>query len=201
MSEQTASFALMTHLCSVLNNISENVIPLSFRATREGSILSRLCDNGHPLRLIGFFPRRPKLISTEDTQLITKINAHLFAAIDRAAEVHVPIMIGLPLVASILDYRLNSPCAWYAPRNIEERNQDHLVWLDFTGTIIKAVPAKAPFEGPLENRTILNLATIKNSPQNWTEAIAKMRHIIRPGRDKPSFLFGMQYYRPCFVAF
>lgn len=168
MCEQTASFALMTHLCSVLSNTSENIVPLSFWATREGAYLSRLCDDHRLIRLIGFFPRRPNLTTIGSSQLLVKINASLFSAIDRAAEVRVPLIIGAPLVSSILDYRLTTPCAWYRPRSIEDRERDHLIWLNQSGAIIRSVPTDLPLDGPLDDQALVDLAVLENPLRTWT---------------------------------
>ena len=201
MCEQTASYALMTHLCSILSNTSENITPLSFWSTREGSHISQECDDGRPHRLIGFFPRRPKLTSVNSSQILVKINESLTETLDHAAEVNVPMIIGVPLATSILDYRLNSPCSWYRPRQVEDWKRDHIIWLDQSGLIIWPPATELPVDGPLDDQAVIDLAVLENPLRSWGEAIAAMRHIRQRRAGRPISYFGMGPYRPNFLVF
>jgi hypothetical protein len=202
MCEQTASFALMTHLCSVLSNISDSITPLSFWVTREGSRLSEQCDDGRRLRIMGFYPRRPKMFSIPSSQFLVKINAHIIDAFRRATACKIPFLIGVPLVTSILAYRLSSPCAWYRSKGIGNSDNDYLIRLDLAGSIVDSDPMDLPFEGPINDRVLLDLATSGSQVCTWAEAIVCMHHILRPERFATHLSpFGLRHYRPYFVAF
>lgn len=203
MCEQTASFALMTHLCSVISKVSDNITPLWFWRTREGSRLSELCDDSRKLRVIGFYPRRPKVSSVSDSQLLVKINAHVINAFKRAAACKILLLIGVPLVVSILDYRLSSPCAWYRPTNIGNYDKDYFFRLDLVGAVVDSDPADMPFKGPINDHVLLDLVTSGSELRTWTEIIECMRQITRsdPFAASSFSIFGLGHYRPYFVVF
>lgn len=198
MCEQTASFALMNSLSSILKPLSSQIIPINFWVTREGSNISKEFDDGKLLRLLGFYPRRPKVFSTEDELINVKVNSDIQKTISYANNIDVPIIIGVPLVKSVLDYSLSSPCSWFSFSTQTNDFEDFSFQINIKREIQRPLDGKNSVFS-INKKEILDLAKSIEPKHSWISLIEKMQEIKRNNNSFP--FWAGAFYKPFYIVF
>lgn len=126
LSEHSVEFCLVSQFCRILE-ASWEVTPLYFWKTREGSRLALAHDDSEQVKIIAMFARRPKLSHVGDSQISIKINASLKEKAFQLSKLGIPVICGVPLVTSILDFQLTSPCVWFKINSNGEDYNDTFV--------------------------------------------------------------------------
>jgi len=111
LSEHSAEFCLVPSLCAILEK-QWLVTPVYFWSTREGSRLAQECDSGEQITILAMFARRPKMSHAGDQTIQVKINFSLQERTQSLLESGIPVLAGVPLVSSILNFQISSPCVW-----------------------------------------------------------------------------------------
>lgn len=133
MSEHTAEYALVSNLIAHLADCFPRVIPMCFWSTREGARIAEESMGGHRVRVVAAFARRPKVLRSGQPSILVKINAQLFVGAAEGSEFGIPVLAGVPLVASLSDFTIGVPCSWfYIAPNSPDRN-DYEFFLPVSG--------------------------------------------------------------------
>jgi hypothetical protein len=201
MCEHTVEFALVPKMIHILTTQFPKVIPIYFWATREGSRISRECTFGGKFRVVAVFPRRPKVLSPGDNRVFVKFNQQLFQSAHGAEEAGIPVLAGIPLVSSLMDFGLHCHYAWFQIRSKAIPQKD-LIWeVDLDGNIMGENLNNVPIEGPLDDDEILDIVHTATSTLSWDETIERIR-MVRPVSHGDTILsrffdFG---YKPTFFV-
>ncbi|MBN2541292.1 hypothetical protein JXI42_00340 [bacterium] len=90
-----------------------HVTPLYFWRTREGSSIARACpDEG--IKAIAAYARRPKITTPGDNEIVMKINDYVLSCAGYLANHGITVFCAVPLVSSLTEYNIDSPCSWFS---------------------------------------------------------------------------------------
>lgn len=194
ISEHTAEYILVPNIVSILANRFIKVIPFYFLTTREGSNISRACDPYYPVRLVNVFARRPKVDFPGQAYIDVKFNSTLFDVASNSANAGIPMLAGVPLVSSLMDLSLATPCAWFSLLGKEGSDVCYRLALD--GSIDDRSLRSSAVRGPLYENEIIELALESSRKMPWHEAVENLRMIRRGAKRHESywFMFGGRYY-------
>ncbi|MBC8465847.1 hypothetical protein H8D57_02375 [bacterium] len=128
LSEHSVEFCL-THRLSQLLSPAYNVTPLYFWRSREGSRIAKECDNGESIRVVAVYARRPKLLSPGDGTVVMKVNEQVILRANYLIEQGIPVFCGVPIIFQILDFSVDSHCAWFQLMS-DEVHEDLEVLID-----------------------------------------------------------------------
>jgi hypothetical protein len=121
ISERTAEYVLVPKLIKILKKKYSNVIPIFPWATREGSNLSKQIHEDDKFYIVGMFPRRPKLDSANDPNIIIKINHQIIVEAKRSLQLGIPMIAGCPLVKNFWELGSSPNCVWI---KLEQASED-----------------------------------------------------------------------------
>jgi hypothetical protein len=133
--ERTAEYILVPKLTSILRSRFKVIVPIFPWATREGGNLSKQIHKNDQFRVVGMFPRRPKLNSVNSSNIIIKINHQILVGAQYSIKFGIPIIAGCPLTKNLWELDNSPECIWI---KLEQRSQD-----DFeidTGNIQSFIP-------------------------------------------------------------
>src|SRR5690348_2806966 len=101
ISEHTAELILVPDILRILQPVYPCITPLYYWASREGSIMSRRAFEHKRVRVLAFYPRRPKVKSPGMGTILVKFNELLY---NRSSYFHskgIPVIAGVPLADSL----------------------------------------------------------------------------------------------------
>jgi hypothetical protein len=124
MSENTAAYALMPNLVGHLSVHHQRIIPLRFSSTREGARTADESMRERGVRVLAAYARRPKVAHAGDETILVKINALLFSSARAGAEFGIPVLAGVPLVSSLLEFSIGIPCAWFLVEPVKQADTE-----------------------------------------------------------------------------
>jgi len=113
LSEHTCEFLMVPRITQYLERIYPVVIPIYYWGSREGIALSRGIMRSKSLRVLAFYPRRPKVNAMGDHEIEVKFNQHLFIRANTLIDHGIPVLAGVPMITDIYEARSNCPCAWF----------------------------------------------------------------------------------------
>lgn len=195
ISEHTAEYVLIPKLTNILKQKYKMVVPVFPWISREGNNLSQLIHNQDKFKIVGFYPRRPK-ISLTDNKILIKINGEFLAGAEEASKINVPILAGCPIVKSFWDLnnddlkfiwiKLNNNTKYYYEIECNNGNLSELKILDNTEM--------------LENdEAILNFVD-KGSVLHDIKSFLKVIRSVREHGDG-HFYMNMGSYKPIYFLF
>ena len=79
--------------------------------TREGNNLSKQIHGQDKFKIVGFYPRRPKINNTDNT-IIIKINNEFIEGAVEASKMNIPMLAGCPLAKNFWELDDNTKCIW-----------------------------------------------------------------------------------------
>lgn len=112
ISEHTAEYTLVPNLKNILQERFSIVTPLFPWATREGSTISRHLHKDERFKIVGLYPRRPKLLSANSSIIIVKLNRQILLGAQRGTELGIPIIAGCPLAKDFWELGNCPNCLW-----------------------------------------------------------------------------------------
>ena len=181
MSEHTAEYVLVNDLVCRLTPAFPNLIPIFFWAKREGNRTALESMHDLNCRLVTCFARRPKVEYAAPDHLFMKINSELMQYRQACEPLDIPVLAGLPMVKSLSDLRLNSPCNWFDLAKFDCINQEFYVTLGPDGAVtLDDSTHKLP--KPLTNPQIEELVN-KSPLLTWSRAVEHLRHVRRMVSD------------------
>ena len=171
ISEKTAEYILVPNLVRHLGSEFRDILPMYFWSTREGSAIAMSQMAETTVRVIAAFARRPKV--SKSGTIMMKVNAELVEFTTHCAEFTIPVLAGVPLVASLSELRCNSEAVWFhiqASAPIE----DSYLELRSRGKLAASDPTVT--RGPLNRSDLCQLA--RSSPLvSWPKASQQLREL------------------------
>lgn len=110
--EHTAEFVLIPPLKKILHRRFESVTPIFPWMTREGSNISFELHGNDEFRLLGLYPRRPKLLSANHPSIFIKINEQILFGAKTGLEFGIPIIGGCPIASDFWELGNDPSCLW-----------------------------------------------------------------------------------------
>lgn len=111
ISEHTAEYILIPKLTQILKQKYELVVPIYPWMTREGNNLSKSIHGRDRFKIVGFYPRRPK-INLEENKILVKINIEFLEGAQEASKINIPMLAGCPLAKSFWELNEETQCIW-----------------------------------------------------------------------------------------
>lgn len=111
ISEHTAEYILIPKLTQILKQKFELVVPIFPWMTREGNNLSKSIHGQDSFKIVGFYPRRPK-INLAENKILVKINSEFLEGAKEASRMKIPMLAGCPLVKSFWELSEETQCIW-----------------------------------------------------------------------------------------
>lgn len=110
--EHTAEYILVPKLKEILHKRFDIVAPIYPWISREGGSISRALHKYDKFKVVGLYPRRPKLISAESRKIKVKINKQILLGAQSGMNFGIPIIAGCPLAKNFWELGNNSDCVW-----------------------------------------------------------------------------------------
>lgn len=112
ISEHTAEFVLVPTLKGILQKEFEIVTPIFPWMTREGSKVSKILHRNDKFKIIGMYPRRPKIDLSNKENIFIKINEQIILGAQSGLSLGIPIIAGFPLVKDFWSLGKDPICIW-----------------------------------------------------------------------------------------
>jgi len=112
ISEHTAEYTLVPNLKNILQKRFSIVTPLFPWATREGGTIARHLHKGERFKVVGLYPRRPKLLSANSSIITVKLNRQILLGAQCGMELGIPIIAGCPLAKNFWELGNSPHCLW-----------------------------------------------------------------------------------------
>ena len=196
--EHSAEFVLIPLLTQLFSAHKQNLIPLYFWKTREGSSISKRCDHNTPIRLLAMYARRPKICDPDQDYILVKINDILFERAYYLKESGIPTIVGVPRVSSIMDLHIGCPCSWFnlCPDRNFKSDLEFMIDIKSNKCDIK-LPRS--IQGPLKDEELLSLFNKGTFLPSWQDAIQILRGEWLDNRFYGnSFYWPMGIYKPVY---
>ena len=198
MSEHTAEYALVSNIIVQLADRYPRIIPMYFWSTREGTHAAEESMRLSRVRIIAAFARRPKVFSSDKSSILVKINSQLLVSATLGSNSGIPVLAGVPLVTSLFDYSIETPCNWFniLPNSPNKENFEFCIPIGNQALM----PSLSPYiSGPLERSQIIDIIDSGSQVVSWMEAVEGMRTIQRAGTQYALPWFA-GLYRPFFLV-
>lgn len=111
ISEHTAEYILIPKLTQILKQKFELVVPIFPWMTREGNNFSKSIHCRDSFKIVGFYPRRPKIKQTE-YKILIKINSEFIDGAKEALKINIPMLAGCPLIKNFWELNEETQCIW-----------------------------------------------------------------------------------------
>ena len=198
--EHSAEFVLVPLLIELFSAHKQDLIPLHFWKTREGSSLSKRCDPNTPIRLLAMYARRPKICAPDQDCILVKINDILFERAYYLKQNGIPTIIGVPRVSSIMNLHVGCPCSWFSLRPDRNLESDVEFGIDIKSN--KCDGSLPPsIQGPLNDEELLDLFNKGTSLPSWQDAIEILRGELWDFRlDARAVYWPMGTYKPVYFV-
>ena len=201
ISEHSAEFILVPNFIKTLKENYSKIIPIYFWISREGSLISKMCDDNSLIRTISLYPRRPKILNPKQGTIQIKFSKELFDFSIAHEELGIPVMAGVPGVSTILDLTIDSRCFWFKVTGAKNTSE-----LEFNINIKNdnnKINPETGIIGPLNETQVLSI--VKNAKQfTWREVIDKIISIRHYCIERAYFskhiipFFGLGSYKPIY---
>jgi len=121
--EHTIELTIVPMLKSILEKKFEFVVPIFPWMTREGGSISKFVHKDDEFKIVGLYPRRPKLSTKETDTVFIKISGQIILGARSGQDQGIPIIGGLPLVRNFWELSKNPGCLWL---NLDFKNDEQL---------------------------------------------------------------------------
>lgn len=109
--EHTAEYILIPRLTDILKQKFKVVVPIYPWLTREGNNLSKSIHRQDKFKIVGFYPRRPK-INLKNHKILIKINNEFLNGAKEASRINIPMIAGCPLARNLWELNEDTKCIW-----------------------------------------------------------------------------------------
>jgi hypothetical protein len=190
MSEHTAEFVLIPKLIDILRRKFEVVIPIFPWATREGNNFSKMIHEKDKFRILGLYPRRPKL-NLHDHKTLIKINREFFDGANEASKINIPMIAGCPLARNLWELNEDTKCIWIKLTN---RTKDYYI-IEYNDEILPELKILQNEEVLKNNDDLLEFVIDKSKNQDFEFLIQAIRIIKSHGYTR---FMGIGSYKPVY---
>lgn len=195
--EHTAGYFLVPKFCSIFADLFDKVIPIYFHSGREGSSMTHSCFKDYKMKIVGMYPRRPKVFSPDQNSIEVKINYGLIEAAKIAEDYNIALFAGVPLISNILELNFNLICKWFFlnPKNKEVGDVFFSINIK-SSTVIHTFPPSTQI--PIINETqVIHYTNSCTKEMNWQTAVEAIKSIRKQYRYSYYSYFGQ--YKPIFL--
>ena len=193
LGEHTIELTIVPLLKTILSQDYEHVIPIFPWMTREGGKVSKFVHKYDNFKVLGLYPRRPKLNLNDQNRIKVKLSGQVILGAQSGFSRGIPIIGGLPLVFNLWELSSNPNCIWLK-LNYEPDLNDSLEHEIFPNNeYFKDKVFKSEHE-------ILKLIETSAKTFNLIEALQVFREIQKESlnRDAYSSFFYMGAYKPIY---
>jgi hypothetical protein len=194
--EHTAEYILVPKLKEILRKKFDIVTPIYPWASREGSNISKELHKHDKFKVVGLYPRRPKLISAGDPKITVKINEQILLGAQTGTKLGIPVIAGCPLVKNFGDLGNNPDCIWIKLNQGSTENFElklgQIQSFDYINQISKFIFAN--------EEDLLTYLSEKSELIDFNSAILSFREIKRAsvGAGSYSYFRFMGFYKPVY---
>jgi hypothetical protein len=110
--EHTAEFALVPEFKLILHQKYKYVTPIFPWMSREGSNISVYIHKDDKFKIVGLYPRRPKINPQLKNTIFVKINSKIIYGAKYGKEIGLPIIAGCPLAQNLMQLGQTPKCLW-----------------------------------------------------------------------------------------
>ncbi len=110
--EHTAEYTLVPTLKNILRRKFESVTPIFPWITREGGNTSFRLHGHEKFKILGLYPRRPKLNPANYENIIVKVNEQILFGAKSGLEYGIPIIAGCPIASDFWELGKDPNCLW-----------------------------------------------------------------------------------------
>ena len=136
--ERSAEYILVPQVIEALRNKFRYVVPIYPWISREGGNISKLVNGSYSFKVLGLYPRRPKLLPN-DERIIVKFSEQIIYGAKASQELGIPIIAGCPLAKNFWEL---SECEDFLWADLAEFNTDDIDYCAMVNA--KGVMAEAP---------------------------------------------------------
>lgn len=184
INERSAELTLVPYLKKELEKYFEYVVPVVPWLNREASKLSRDVHSQDQFKILGLFPRRPKLTEANNKKIYVTINHDLLVFKQFAEEYMVPVIAGCPVASNFWELSICKRFVWL---NITEEKVDNYV------NLISCDFGKKP----MEELSISEIVELVNSSELFNiDSLSEFLNVAKYAMPR-RFLFGPKY-RPVY---
>ena len=124
ISEHTAEFVLVPILKNILQKEFNFVTPIFPWMTREGGNLSKSLHQNDKFKILGLYPRRPKIALLDKENIHLKINEQIILGARIGLTLGIPIIAGCPLAKDFWELSKTPNCLWIRLSFKSNKNKD-----------------------------------------------------------------------------
>lgn len=122
LNENSIALTLSPILKNILEKKYSKVIPLIPWITREGTKISKVIHKNDEFKVIGVYPRRPKINLDNDKEVYFKINEKIIDSSNYSRSLGLPIVCALPLVKNFWDLAIDPNLLWIDLKKYETKD-------------------------------------------------------------------------------
>ncbi len=199
LSEHSAEFVLVPALAQIFSSRGCDLVPLYFWKTREGSSVSRRCEPAMPVQVFAMYARRPKVVVPGQDHILVKFNDLLFQRAGYLRDNGIPTIAGVPLVSSIMDFRIVCLCSWFSLSPAGPSQSDFECVIDIKSNQCNtALPSS--LQGPWNDEEILRFVSAEARPMLWQKAIEVLRGNAFDQQYAHRFYWRWPTYKPVYLV-
>jgi len=112
ISEHTVGLSIAPILKKILNKEYNHVAPMFPWMSREGGSVSKYLHEADKFKIVGLYPRRPKILISDEENLYLKINEQIILGAQCGSDLGIPIIGGFPVVRNFWELSQTPNCLW-----------------------------------------------------------------------------------------
>lgn len=120
--ERSAEYILIPQVIEALRSKFRYVVPIYPWISREGGNISKLVNSSCSFKVLGLYPRRPKLLPNNE-EIIVKFSEQIIYGAKASQALGIPIIAGCPLAKSFWEL---SECKSFLWANLAEFSIDDI---------------------------------------------------------------------------
>ena len=195
--EHTAEYILVPELKKILHKRFDVVTPIYHWASREGSNISKELHRHDKFKVVGLYPRCPKLVSAATLKITVKINKQILIGAQSGMRLGIPIIAGCPSVRNFWELGNNPNCVWIkldqGSTETFELEFEHIQSSNYMNQT-----SKSTFSN---EEDLLTYLSEKSELLNFTQAISYFRKIKMDG-EGTGFNYPFRFiggYKPVYL--
>lgn len=185
-SEHTVEYAAVAAAKSAFIDLGVSSAPLFYWKTREGGALSNRLHESVLARLIGVFPRRPKLKDEESADVHWKVNSELHSFANEARKFRVPVFAAMPLARSIIELASTQSVYWRQLGG--EVGDEHFTWNAYSQRPHSTMDSSEFARTAISAAPIQSWADISSAMDELRWAVSPSNHWLGFAGYKPVYL-------------
>lgn len=198
ISEHTVEYYLVPALKSILLKRYQTVIPMFPWFSREGSNISLEIHSDTKFKLVGLYPRRPKLVSRNQSTIKVKFNLQISIAAKKGYSLGIPMLAGVPFARNFLELGNSDNYFWFKLGIYE--NNDYEIDINNKGSLLENNSLAEMVIKDQED--LLSFVDGNTEVMRWNDAIEAMKQIKShsEGAEYNRHFFFANAYKPVYFV-